>query len=81
MTDWPRVAKAKVHASKKEVLALAEKWDQLGACKLVSCDGVNPVETVPKDDEYDRLILNPSVVNSRSYSNYTKTLARGYLVS
>ena len=87
-TDWPRVAKAKVHASKSEVLALAEKWDQLGACNLVSCERVDPVETVglfavPKDSEFDRLILNPSVVNSRSfsYSNYTKTLAPGYLVS
>ena len=69
-------------------LALAEKWGQLGACNLVSCERLDPVETVglfavPKDSEFDRLILNPSVVNSRSfsYSNYTKTLAPGYLVS
>ena len=34
---------------------------------------------VPKDDQYDRLILNPQTVNGRmqSYSHYTKQPAPG----
>lgn len=87
-SDWPKVAKAKVHASRAEVLALAEKWDSLGACQLTPCSTVNDIETVglfavPKDDAFDRLILNPTVVNSRSfsYSNFTRTLAPGYLMT
>ena len=87
-TDWPKLPKAKVHASKAEVLALAEKWDTLGACRLVQCAPVPAVEAVgvfavPKDEQYDRLILNPTVVNSRShhYSRFTKTIAPGYLIA
>ena len=87
-TDWHRLPKAKVHASRAEVLALAEKWDQLGACRLVQCSSVPDIEAVgmfavPKDEQYDRLILNPTVVNSRSfaYSNFTRTIAPGYLIS
>ena len=85
---WPRMAKAQVHAARDEVLALASKWDALGACQLVKKEEVRADETVgmfavPKDDEFDRLILNPTVVNSRSYpySRFTKTIAPGYLIA
>ena len=85
---WPRLPCAKVHASKSEVLALASKWDELGACRLVPCASIPSIETVglfavPKDEVYDRLILNPTVVNSRcfGYSRYTKTIAPGYLMT
>ena len=86
--DWPKLARAKVHASREEVLRLASKWDALRACRLVPCSRVNPHEAVgifavPKDAEYDRLILNPTVINSRCYpySAYTKTIAPGYLMA
>ena len=38
---------------------------------------------MPKDDQYDRLILNPQTVNSRmqSFSHYTKQLAPGSMFS
>ena len=85
---WPKLPRAKVHASRNEVLSLARKWDELGACRLVCCNQVKTIETVgifavPKDETYDRLILNPAVVNSRSYpyARFTKTIAPGYLIS
>ena len=85
---WPRMARAQVHATRDEVLALATKWDALGACQLVKREAVRLDETVGmfavcKDDEFDRLILNPTVVNSRSYpySRFTKTIAPGYLIA
>ena len=86
--SWPRMPRAKVHASRGDVLALAAKWDDLGACRLVPCADVPSIETVgmfavPKDETFDRLILNPTVVNSRcfGYSRYTKTIAPGYLIT
>lgn len=86
--DWPKLPRAKVHATKDEVLRLAAKWDARHACQLVPCAKVNPQEAVgifavPKDSEFDRLILNPTVVNSRchSYSAFTKTIAPGYLIA
>lgn len=85
---WPSLPRAKVHASREEVSALAAKWDELGACQLVCCNNVRSIETVgicavPTDQDYGRLIVNPTVVNSRSfpYSSYTKTIAPGYLVT
>ena len=33
--DWPRMAKAQVHCTRAELLKLAQKWDELGACRLV----------------------------------------------
>ena len=32
--DWPRMAKAQVHCKRAELLKLAQKWDELGACRL-----------------------------------------------
>ena len=70
------------------MLKLAAKWDALRACQLTPCSRVDPPEAVcifavPKDAEFDRLILNPTVINSRCfpYSAYTKTIAPGYLMT
>lgn len=66
--QWPRLPKAIVHARRGEVLALATKWDEVNACRVVACSEVRDEETVgmfcvPKDAEWGRLILNPTVVN------------------
>ena len=87
-SDWPKLPRAKVHADRQQVFELAQKWDALQACRLVRCREVPAGEAVgifavPKDSEFDRLILNPTVVNSRCfpYASYTKTIAPGYLMS
>lgn len=86
--QWPSLPKAIVHAARNDILELAEKWDTLNACQVVPCSEVREVETVgmfcvPKDADWDRLILNPTVINSRcyGYSSFTKTLAPGYLIA
>lgn len=55
---------------------------------VIWCNEIAEIEAVglfavPKDEQWDRLILNPTVVNSRNYaySSYTKTLAPGYLIT
>ena len=85
---WPSKPKANVHCSRPELLQLMKIWDCKGALKLIPCEDVDPQETVglfavPKDDEFDRLIINPTVLNSRmaGYSCYTKKLAPGALLS
>ena len=85
---WPALPKAIVHADKSEILELAGKWDSLDACRVIECSQVASIETVglfcvPKDAQWDRLILNPTVINSRcfGYSAFTKTLAPGYLIT
>ena len=85
---WPRLGRAEVYAERDEVLVLAGKWDSLGASRLVPCDSIRDDEAVglfavAKDAEFDRLILNRTVVNSRSfgYSRFTKTIAPGYLIT
>ena len=85
---WPKLPPAKVHASRSEVLALASKWDTHGALAIFPATDVRPGEQVglfciPKDSEWDRLILNPVVVNSRtaSYSRFTCLLAPGQLLT
>lgn len=86
-SEWPRRAKARVHCSRTELLALAAKWDKLGSCRLVETQEIDSHEAVglfavSKDEDFDRLIINPTVINSRqmSYSNYTRTLAPGSLI-
>ena len=86
-SSWVHKRRAKVHCSKTELLALATSWDSKGACKFFRFDEVDLDEcvglfAVPKDDQYDRLILNPQVANSRmqSFSHYTKDLAPGSLI-
>ena len=85
--DWPKTRAAKVHCSRSELLKLAAKWDQVGALRLTPCSMVNEQEAVglfaiTKDRDFDRLIINPTVINSRSkgYSNFTKYLAPGSLI-
>ena len=86
--SWPKLPPAKVHASRSEVLALAAKWDARDALAIFPASDVRPGEQVglfciPKDSEWDRLILNPVVVNSRtaSYSRFTRLLAPGQLLT
>lgn len=59
----------------------------LGACHLINADTKNLDEAVgifcvPKDDLHDRLIINPTVINSRmhSVSSSTKELAPGAML-
>ena len=84
---WIKKPCGRVHCNRKEVLKLAKKWDEKGALKIFQCSEVNHDEAVGifavgKDATWDRLILNPVVINGRmkSYSNYTKSLAPGCLV-
>ena len=84
---WVKRPQGKVHCSRQEVLKLAEKWDAKGACKLFPCSEVPPDEavgifSVTKDQDWDRLVLNPVVINGRMrhYSNYTKSLAPGCMI-
>ena len=84
---WPSLPAAQVRCSKSELIALAYKWDSLGALKIIPCDSIDSHEAVglfaiSKDRSWDRLILNPTVVNSRNhgYSHYTKYLAPGCLL-
>ena len=44
--EWPNKPKAIVHATCAELKRLAEKWDALGACRLVSTRKVTEDETV-----------------------------------
>ena len=85
--DWPQRPRARVHCSREEVLRLAEKWDKLGACMLIPTNEIRADEAVglfavPKDQDHDRLIINPTVINSRMYNanTFTKTIAPGHLV-
>ena len=84
--QWVVQPKGRVHCSRSELLKLAEKWDNKGACRIFRLDEINLDEAVglfgvPKDAEFDRMILNPQVVNGRmrSFSHYTKELAPGSL--
>ena len=82
---WPSVPKARVHASKAELLKLAQVWDRMGALHIFREDEISdPKEcvglfTVPKDEAFDRLILNPVVINSRmqSLNTFTRFLSHG----
>ena len=82
--QWPCIPRGKVHCSREELLFLATKWDSKQACKIFRVDEINFDESVglfavPKDDVYDRLILNPQTANSRmqKFSHFTKELAPG----
>ena len=85
---WPSKSRARVHCSRPELLKLMKIWDAHGSLALFPHDAVDRHETVgifavPKDSEFDRLIINPIVLNSRMmpYSSYTKRLAPGALLS
>lgn len=85
---WPPAKPAKIHCKKRELLALAERWDHLGACRIMPASGKRWEEavglfTVPKDAKHDRLIINPQCINSRmfSISECTKSLPPGAMIS
>ena len=85
---WPSARPAKIHCKKRELLALAERWDHLGACRIMPASEKRWEEavglfTVPKDSKHDRLIINPQCINSRmfSISECTKTLPPGAMIS
>ena len=85
---WPHRPKARVHCSKAELLELAAKWDAFGACGIVPVAEIRTDEAVglfavSKDAEFDRLIINPTVINSRMHniSAFTKTIAPGHLIT
>ncbi len=87
-TDWPKSRPAKVHCSREELLSLADRWDSLGACSLVPVSEKELEEAVglfcvPKNAEHDRLIVNPTVINSRmhSISDFTRGLAPGAMLA
>ena len=84
---WPKKTPARVQCSREELLALACRWDALGACTLIRASDKNFDEAVglfgvPKDSQYDRLIVNPTVINSRMFkvSDATKSLAPGAML-
>lgn len=86
--QWPVKRKARVHCSRSELLKLVKIWDVHGSLALIPCEQVPQEETVgifavPKDHQYDRLIINPTVINSRmmGYSHFTKKLAPGALIA
>eukprot|EP00974_Lingulodinium_polyedra_P065125 6295764-Lingulodinium_polyedra.AAC.1 len=73
----PRLAK--VHADRSAVLEMARKWDAVGTLRLFKVVDINYDEAcgafrVGKDEQWDSLILNPTVINSRcrSISRSTK---------
>ena len=79
---WDNKPRGKVHCSRDELLKLAEKWDSKGACKVFRKDEIRFDESVgifavPKDSQYDRLILNPQTANGRlkKFFHFTKELA------
>ena len=85
---WPVLPRAKVHASPSEFLKLLQKWDAVGALSLLPESATDASERcgmfpVYKDEDFDRLILNPTVVNSRmrSISRHTKCLGQGFLLT
>ncbi len=86
--QWPNKSKARVHCKRNELLELMKIWDAHGSLALFPCNEIDPQETVglfavPKDEDFDRLIINPpTVLNSRMmpYSNFTRKLAPGVLL-
>ena len=87
-SKWVDKPQGRVHCSRQELLKLAEKWDTKGACRIFCVNEINQDEavgnfTVPKDEQFDRLILNPQRVNARlqSYSHFIKSLAPRSLFS
>lgn len=85
--EWTSVKPGRMHCSKEEFLKLVSRWDSLGACRLVPFTDQDPEELVglfcvAKDSSFDRLIINPRVINSRmdTISDATKELAPGSML-
>ena len=88
MHMWPDSRPAKVHCPKAELMRLVELWDSLGALHIMKAEDKDFSEAVglfcvPKDEQFDRLIINPKTINSRmvSLSQSTKELAPGSMLS
>ena len=86
--DWPALPPARVHCSRDELLKLAKKWDDLGSVLITPVADLNWDEaaglfSVSKSATHDRLIINPVVSNSRSFtiSRFSKSLAPGSLLT
>lgn len=86
--EWQSVKPGRMHCSKDEFLKLVSRWDKLGACRLVPFTNQDPEELVglfcvAKDSSFDRLIINPRVINARmdTVSDATKELAPGSMLS
>jgi hypothetical protein len=86
--EWVYRRPALVHCPRDELLVLARRWDALGALKVFKHDPDTFDEAVglfavSKDSSFDRLIINPTVANHRSYTcnSFTRTLAPGWLLS
>ena len=86
--EWPQKSKARVHCERSELRKLMKIWDAHGSLALFPTSEIDEHETVglfavPKDIDYDRLIVNPTVLNSRmaGYSNFTRKLAPGSLIA
>ena len=67
-SEWPEQEKpAIVHATKEELFKLATTWDDHDALLLIPADEVCELERcglfpLCKDEGYDRLIINPTVI-------------------
>ena len=77
-----------MHATRQELLLLSRTWDEAGCLAIFPAAAVRRDEavglfTVAKDQDYDRLIVNPTVLNSRmaTISRQTRTLAPGSMFS
>ena len=86
--DWPALPPARVHCSRQELLKLAQKWDDLGSLVITPVSELDWDEavglfSVGKSATHDRLIVNPVVSNSRSFtiSRFSKSLAPGSLLT
>lgn len=84
---WEPSKPAKIHCTRTELLDLAQRWDDLGALRLMPADQ-KPWEeavglfAVSKDSQFDRLIINPQNLNGRMWtvSESTKSLAPGCML-
>lgn len=84
---WPKGRPAKMSIAKDELLALAKRWDDLGAIRLLPAeekpwDEAVGIFAVGKDSTHDRLIRNPQNINGRMWtiSESAKSLAPGAML-
>ena len=84
---WPANKPAKMNCTRKEILDLAQRWDSLGAVRLLPADQkcwdeAVGIFAVAKDADHDRLIINPQNINGRmcTINDATKTLAPGAML-
>ena len=85
---WSYRRPAVVHCPKDELLVLARRWDSFGALRVfphnpLDYDEAVGLFSVGKDAHFDRLIINPTVYNHKSYScnTFTRLLSPGWMLS